>query len=139
MFELATIYPRSNQIKNGFKKLGYPSDILEYIINSFKKNINTKPLDQYGPTKRKVFLKLPYLDHLSKRIKMELDHLIINYFPNVSFQTIFCNNNRIRNLCNKAIKSKLSKCFISHVVYQVNCIDCNGSYLGKLNKLNRSA
>ena len=25
----------------------------------------------------------------------------------------------------------MSKCFISHVVYQVNCIDCNGSYSGK--------
>ena len=66
-------------------KLDYPSDILEDIINSLKNNINTKPLVQYGPTKRKVFLKLPYIGHLSKRIKKELDHLIINYFPNVSF------------------------------------------------------
>ena len=37
----------------------------------------------------------------------------------------------MRNLFNRAIKSKLSKCFISHVVYQVNCIDSIGSYIGK--------
>ena len=57
----------SNQITNVFTKLDYPSDILEYIINSFKNNINTKPLVQYGPTKRKVFLKLQYISHLSKK------------------------------------------------------------------------
>ena len=44
---------------------------------------------------------------------------------------MFCNNFRIRNIFNKAIKSKLTKCFISRVEYQVNCIDCNGSYIGK--------
>ena len=62
---------------------------------------------------------------------MELDHIIINYFLTVSLQLFFCNNYRIRNLFNKAIKSKLPNFFISHVMYQVNCIDCNDGWIGK--------
>ena len=59
---------------------------MRILINFLKKNINTKPLVQYGSTKRKVFLKQSFIGHLSERIKKELDHLIINYFPNVSRQ-----------------------------------------------------
>ena len=134
-FKICSNWPQftceSTQIKNVFIKLGYPNDRLDYLINSFKKDINNNPLVQYGPTKRKIFLKLPYIGQLSKRIKKELNHLIINYFLNVSLQLIFCNNYRIRNLFNKAIKPKLPFCFISHVVYKVDCFDCVGSYIGK--------
>ena len=47
------------------------------------------------------------------------------------FLVNFCNNYHVRNLINKAIQFKLYKCFISHVVYQVSCIDCNGSCIGE--------
>ena len=40
---------------------------------------------------KEVFLKLglPHIGHLSKRIRNELDHSIVNYFPNVSLPLIF--------------------------------------------------
>ena len=89
--------------------------MLEYVKNTCKKDIYSKSLVQYGPTERKVILKLPNIGHLSIRIKKEFNYLIVNYVPNVSLQLIFCNNSEIKNLFNKAIKLKLPKCFISHV------------------------
>ena len=88
----------------------------------------------FGPEKRVVYVRLPYIGCLySKRIRKVFRDLVHMHNLAVSLRFIFCNNNTVQSYFR--FKDKYPYNMLSHVVYKGSCTDCDSFYLGKTQRL----
>ena len=87
----------------------------------------TEPV-QFGPQKKKVFLFLPYCGVSSVKLQRQLKRMYSVVFPWISLIIVF------KPVCKLSLLSKLKSPIPtmtkSHLVYKVNCCDCNEFYVG---------
>ena len=117
-----------------FSKNGYPSNIFPKIVKKFIDNIfSPKPIE-YTVPKKSVYVSLPYMGHLSKTIKKELEQLLKEQYPYALFHFIFKNPFTISSLFK--FKDSLPELMRSCVIYEFTCPKCNlGNYVGCTNRI----
>lgn len=80
----------------------------------YNNNINKNPNIKY--------VSIPYIKHLSENIN--------NIFKKHNIYVAFKPYNTLRNLIFSNLKDKINKSDNSNVIYQINCNNCNGIYIG---------
>jgi hypothetical protein len=87
-----------------------------------------------GPSKRTVFIKLPYIGmYYSKLINKILQYTITKHKLAVNLRIIFQSKSTIGSLF--PLKDRLPNSMMSHVVYRASCLDCKYNYIGMTSRL----
>ena len=113
----------------------YPIHVIDKEIDKFKKrdsfvNIE-KEIDKDMKTK---YLSLPYLNDKSEKIAFKLKKVVKEYYKNINLRVAFKAPAQLGD--HFPFKDKVddpSK--LSNVVYQLNCKDCEASYIGKSKRI----
>jgi hypothetical protein len=85
-------------LKQKFLKLGYPSILLDDIIAKYRSQIGIDRLKVFGPEKRKVLIKLPYIGTASVIIQRELLKLVSRFRPEIDLNIIYIGVKKIGHL-----------------------------------------
>ena len=92
--------------------------------------IQTPPPKPYGPQRKPVFLKLPFIsDKISRHIKSVCTNVTQRYFP--ALQPIVLHTTT--TIPQKSPKDPLPKIAKSNVIYHFKC-SCGSSYIGKTSR-----
>ena len=123
-----------NFIKSTLAANGYPSNFLNSCINRFLKTKTSDRIKepQFGPKRKDIFIKLPYKGQQSDILKRQLTRLYAKVAPWLKLNFIFFASNRIRRL--SKLKCQLPVAKRSHVIYKVNCSECDEFYIGLTNR-----
>ena len=85
---------------------------------------------QFGPKGKDI--KLPYKGQQSDILKRQLTSLNAKVAPWLKLNFIFFASNRIKRL--SKLKCQLPVAKRSHVIYKVNCSECDEFYIGLTNR-----
>jgi len=105
---------------------GYPLNLIFSTIRrrlkSYSYNIHSRDNQKEKETSLPFFV-IPYVSHIADKF--------IQYFKNISFSTLAfsCYNNLKKFI--KVHKDVLPTSSRSNVVYRINCLDCEASYVGQ--------
>ena len=123
-----------NFIKSTLAANGYPSNFLNSCINRFLKTKTSDRIKepQFGPKRKDIFIKLPYKGQQSDILKRQLTRLYAKVAPWLKLNFIFFASNRIKRL--SKLKCQLPVAKRSHVIYKVNCSECDEFYIGLTNR-----
>ena len=89
-------------------------------------------MDQFGPRQKDIFIKLSYKGQQSDILKIQLTRLYAKLAPWLKLNFIFFASNRIKKL--SKLKCQLPVTKRSHVIYKVNCSECDEFYIGLTNR-----
>lgn len=103
-------------IRDILMKNGYPSTIVDRILNSSKKSEHTN-----RPEPQKYY-KIPYVKGLSEKLGSTLSKY--------SIQTAYSNENTLKKHIYTKLKDKTPKELQSNIVYKIPCSVCGKSYVG---------
>ena len=117
-------------LKNVLACNGYPTSFFDACLNRFlmKKHSSCSSETLYGPDKKLVILCLPYAGLICDKIKRQLTRLVSSAAPWIKLQVVFKASVKLSILTK--VKSQIPLLSNSHVVYKVNCLDCNEFYVG---------
>ena len=112
----------------------YPANFIDSnFIHRFlsKQFSNTDVMQPYGPHKRRVYLRLPYVGELAtNKFARQIRQLIAKIAPCVELRLVFRAAQKQQS-CLMRLKSKLNVLSRSGVVYQISCSQCEAFYVGK--------
>ena len=103
--------------------------VLNSCIQAFLRKIDRPKIPVHTVPKKEVMLVLPYLGHVSVRLREKLHVLFNSSFPYCKLRLVFKSNVRLRSLF--SLKDKLPVHLRSCVVYRYRCSSCNAAYIGK--------
>jgi len=105
---------------------GYPLDL---IFSSIRRRLHTRSYGNKTISNEKEekssfsYFTIPYVSYISKKF--------IQFFKNISFSKLaFSCHNKLDKFI-KVHKDVLPISSCSNVVYQINCLDCDASYVGQ--------
>jgi len=122
------IHKEFNFITEFLNRNLYPTKIIQNTIKNFLNTIYNKQTTISTATQKIVYIKFPFYDHLSIKLKKELQPILQNTFPQLKIIPIFTNNNKIGSILNH--KDRLPDSLRSLVVYKYNCDSCSAIYVG---------
>src|SRR5215469_12718355 len=106
----------------------YPNTTLDLHINKLlNKILNPPPIHLTAP-QLKIYIKIPFLGHLSPQLHKDILKLIHKHIPQSKLTLIPHNPITIKTFFN--IKDTLPVLCRSSVVYKYTCGSCNASYIG---------
>ena len=88
---------------------------------------STEPVP-IGPEKKKVYLFLPYCGFSSTKLQRQLKRMYSVVFPWIQLIVVFKPVRKLSLL--SKLKSPIPTLSRSHLVYRVNCCDCDQFYVG---------
>ena len=119
-------------LKQRFIKLGYPEQILNSVIDHYLQR-NTISNDEndvyYGPEKKRVYIRLPYIGSTSSIIKTELKKVVRQFANHVELSITLFGACKIKHFFPNKIA--FPKRYASKVVYAIACKDCGQQYIGQ--------
>ena len=122
-------------LKQYFSNNGYPlgtvnSHIKKFLTKHFENNpeqIERNSFEQIS------FFSLPFFGPKSEQMKIELNSLLVKYFPSITFKIVLANNLKIGSLFH--FKDRLPLASRSSVVYQFECPLCGDQYVGSTSRM----
>ena len=114
-----------------FLNLGYPRFLLDRILNRFLAKQHSDRLARFGPMLRLLFVHLPFMGALSKRIQTRLNLMMMRVAPFIKLHVVYYNRCTIRSLFNKSLRTNIPVLQRSNVTYMTRCSDCSTCYIGK--------
>ena len=114
-----------------FLNLGYPRFLLHCILNRFLAKKNSNRLVRFGPMLRLLFVRLPLMGILSKRIQTRLNLMMMRVAPFIKLHVVYYNRCAIRSLFNKSLRTNIPVLQRFNVIYMMRCSDCSACYIGK--------
>lgn len=117
-------------LRNYFCDNGYTSKLFNNLQKQVLNKIyNVRNVNScYDVKKLQSYFKFEYFGPQSEKLKIDLDKLILKYFPYIDAKLIFINNFKTGNFFK--FKDVLPKCCENSVVYQYCCASCGVSYVG---------
>ena len=112
--------PELARIKSIFLDNGYPEYLICKVMSSVGMPVH------FGPNKRRVFLKLPFIGEASYRFESMIKSCVEECFPTVATNIVFSSKPMFPNM----IKDRLPTLSSQKVIYLFTC-QCNGKYVGK--------
>ena len=117
-------------LKKYFSQNNFPLKVIEKTISRHIEKLNNTPSPSLDASKKKVFIKLPFLSHSSnKNITNEIQNLVRKFYPQIHLNLIFKNNFSIESLFQ--YKDKIPTSVLSNVVYKYTCEQCSATYYGE--------
>ena len=113
-----------------FLNLGYPRFLLDRILNRFLAKQHSDRLVRFGPMLRLLFVRLPFMGLLSKRIQTRLN-LMMRVAPFIKLHVVSYNRCTIRSLFNKSLRTNIPVLQRSNVIYMMRCSDRLACYIVK--------
>lgn len=124
-------YSNIKLLKNILMDNNYP---LSFINKYIKKRLNKIKQQNYNISNNiencqtqelqsKIYTTIPFIPNLSEKIKNELNK--------VNIKVSFKNNNTFKKYFYHNLKDKTETMVNSNLIYQINCNDCNGCYIGQ--------
>ena len=110
--------------------LGYPRFLLDRILNRFLAKQHSDRLVRFGPMLRLLFVRLPFIGVLSKRIQTWLNLMMMRVAPFIKLHVVYYNRCSIRSLFNKSLRKNIPVLQRSNVIYIMRCSDCSACYIG---------
>jgi hypothetical protein len=129
---VANFHKELSDLKRKFALLGYPDNILNDLIEKCKVCFNRSVELFYGPSKKLIYAKFPYVGISNIIVRKELLSLCKRYRPHIELRIVNYGCFRIRNLF--PTKDRLTLEHISKVVYCLRCNDCGQQYYGSTNR-----
>lgn len=114
-----------------FLNLSYPRFLLDRILNRFLAKQHSDRLVRFGPMLRLLFVRLPFMGVLSKRIQTRLNLMMMRVAPFIKLHVVYYNRCTIRSLFNKSLRTNIPVLQRSNVIYMMRCSDCSACYIGK--------
>lgn len=113
-----------SRIKSIFLDNGYPPYLISKITTSYTQGLSNAV--SYGPKKKQVYLKLPYIGKASYRFENMIKSCVDHCFPAVNTNVIFQSRPMFPNM----FKERLPTLSSQNMIYLFSC-QCNGKYVGK--------
>ena len=107
---------------------GYPASFIDACVNKFVSGRVSQTLPKYGPAKKQIFISLPFCGTSSIKIKRQLKRTFNSVFPWIDLLVVFKPAFKLSSLCK--LKDVLPLKSRSHVVYRVDCSECDQFYIG---------
>ena len=122
----ATLNDELTNLRNIFRRNGYPTDMVNRIIESTVKppRVNGEP--QAKEKTMHVVIRLPWIGQISRKFKTEIEDTIVTACPTITPIVSF----NIRHAFRSGHKDILPTTSKSHVVYKFECC-CEKQYVGK--------
>ena len=116
------------KLKVILQKNQYPNEVIEKTIQKYEANQRNRNKEKVEKPEIR-FLKLPYVSNKCENYAFKLKNLIESNFPQVEFNVAFTTPLNIGKLFpfKDNTKNVLDK---SHVVYNINCSNCETNYIG---------
>ena len=109
---------------------GYPHSFIEMCVKKYMDKVHSKSenLEVYGPEKKTVLLRLPFLGIHSAKLKRQIIRLVAAVSPWINLRVVFVPIYKLSRLSH--LKCKYPLLSQSGVVYRVNCSNCEEFYVG---------
>jgi hypothetical protein len=130
--KISNFHNELNNLKQKFSVLGYPENVLIDLVDKSKWCFNKNVEKFYGPSKKLVFTKFPYIGISGIILRKELLSLCKRFRPNIDLKVVNFGSFRIRNLF--PVKDIISLQHVSNVVYCLKCNDCDQQYYGSTSR-----
>ena len=118
-----------SELKEIFKKNGYPSDFIDFCIKKFLNKLYTKKQVYLTAEKKKLLIVLPFLGSLSFKIRKRLSSCLKKHLPHCELITVFRSKNRFSKLFQ--FKDRIPDFLRSNLIYKFSCSCCNATYYGE--------
>ena len=82
----------------------------------------------FGPEKKQITICLPFCGLNSLKLRRQLKRMVSAVIPWANLRVIF--KPTVKLGCLSKLKDRISKFSMSHLVYKVNCTECNEFYIG---------
>ena len=127
---LTLFHIEASKIKSFLRANGYPAKTLDRILQTFlcKRRAADKP-KMFGPDKKRVILRLPFLGNCSSKLRRQIQRIIRCTFPWIEIRIIFVATSRLSIL--SKLKDSLKLLDQSRIVYRISCSQCQQFYIGK--------
>ena len=90
----------------------------------------TESIRRVDPT---YYISLPFFGPQSEKLKIELNSILVKFFPSISFRIILVNSNKIGSFFR--YKDSLPVASRSSVIYQFTCPRCGDQYVGSTRRM----
>ena len=105
--------------------------LLDRILNRFLAKQHSDRLIRVGPMLRLLFVRLPFMGVLSKRIQTRLNLMIMRVAHFIKLHVVYYNRCTIRSLFKNSLRTNIPVLQRSNVIYMMRCSDCSACYIGK--------
>ena len=116
-----------NFLRQYFAKNGYPLGLVNSHIKKFLAK-KYESFDQHDSPTEYHYISLPFFGPQSEKLKIELNSILVKFFPSISFRIILVNSNKIGSFFR--YKDSLPVASRSSVIYQFTCPRCGDQYVG---------
>lgn len=114
-------------IRGIFQKLGYPDHVIEKCIQG---TIDANEQDKiYGPRKRIVYLRLPYIGKTSEMYATKVEKAVTDCFWSTQLRVTYSTRTCLR----QNVKDRSPPSHSSNVIYKFTC-HCESAYVGRTSK-----
>ena len=115
-------------LRNFFQNNGYTSQLFDKLLNIFLAN-KYQP-KQLVPTVNKeiIYLTLPFLGDVSRKIQNTLKYNFSKFYPQIDFRFVNVNSFRTSSFFN--FKDRMPSDLRSSVIYKFTCPSCQAGYFG---------
>ena len=122
------------KIKLILAKNCYPSALVDNVIRKF---LNERFSPSKKPpvpeqNKQRIVFCIPFLGHLSFKLRNNITKLIKAHYPNVKLQFVYKSPKRLSSIFK--IKDLLPSLVCSNVIYKYSCSGCSATYYGKTSR-----
>ena len=109
---------------------GYPRSFIEKCERIYLEKVhnNQEKPTVFGPEKKTVLLRLPFIGINSFKFKRQISRLVSTVTPWIKLNVVFVPVCKLSKLCK--LKCNYSLLSLSGVVYRVNCSCCKEYYVG---------
>ena len=122
-----------NFLRQYFAKNGYPLGLVNSHIKKFLAK-KYESFDQHdSPPTEHHYISLPFFGPQSEKLKIELNSILVKFFPSISFRIILVNSNKIGSFFR--YKDSLPVASRSSVIYQFTCPRCGDQYVGSTRRM----
>ena len=119
-------------LKQFFNNNGFNPQLFDKITNRFLNNHFQPKPPIHTVKKQEIYVKIPYLGYLTKKIQSSLSKNLCKFYPQVDFKFIPTNDFRIASLFR--FKDQLPTDLRSSIVYIFKCPSCQARYIGSTNR-----
>ena len=124
------IHSEIEHLRSVMRRNAYPDCLLDNVIKRFLTRLFVVKNDSQVVKETKTFqIFLPYLGPLTARTEHSINKLFHQYLPKCRVKVITKATVRLSSLF--SFKDKIPRYLSSGVVYKFTCGTCNGTYIGK--------
>ena len=116
------------QLSKFFTDNGFNFHLFDKITGSFLNNLYQPKLRIPTVPKEIMYIRIPYIGHLTKNFQSSLCKSLSKFYPQINFRFIPINNYKINSLFR--YKDQLPTTLRSSIVYKYTCPCCKAEYIG---------